>query len=136
MKLLFEEDYKYLLDSGLEFEEDFQNRFLIFKNYPVDKNLYRSMGNEIEKVNVLFIVPPNYNSSGGDMFWIHPSLTKFDGSPIPAVMPYGGGDPRMHGGLEFCRWSRHWQPNLWKPKIDNIQTILARIEWALRNPCK
>jgi hypothetical protein len=32
------------------------------------------------------------------------------------------------------RWSRHWNTHPWKAKVDKVQTILDRLEWALKNP--
>jgi hypothetical protein len=134
MGLLFDEDYQYLQKSGLEFEEDENQRFLIIKNYPLPPGLYVYNGTSLEQVEVLWIVPPNYNTSGGDMFWVHPALTRADGKEIPAAAPFGGGDPRHFRDKEYCRWSRHWPQESWKPKVDNIMKVVDRIEWALRRP--
>lgn len=68
------------------------------------------------------------------MFWVYPALSRKDGRFIPAVMPYGGGDARFFGGKEYCRWSRHFPPTAWRPKVDNVEKILSRVEWALKNP--
>lgn len=134
MPLLFDEDYDILENSGLVYEEDEASRFLIIKDYPLKPNLYKYNETPIDKVDVLVVIPPNYNTSGTDMLWTYPPLKRIDNIPIPCTMDFGGGDARFFGGKEFCRWSRHYQPNSWSPKIDNIQKILSRIEWALRNP--
>ncbi len=130
MDLLFEEEYEILKASGLIVEEDVQNRFLVIKNYPLKKGLYTSNGIVLNEIEVLLMIPPNYNTSGGDMFWTYPDITRVDGIPIPAY----GGDPRVFDGKNYNRWSRHWNPQLWRSKIDNIETLLNRIEWALQNP--
>lgn len=134
MSLLFGEDYEFLRKSGLEFEEDEAQRFLIIKNFPLQTGLYAYNGNLLNQVEVLWVIPPNYNTSGGDMFWVHPALARADGKPIPAAAAFGGGDPRHFKGKEYCRWSRHWPDQSWKPKEDNIVKILNRIEWALKRP--
>ena len=134
MSLLLEEDYKILYESGLQYVEDKDNRFLIIRNYPVAQGLYVSSGMPVTEVEVLVIIPSNYNMSGTDMLWTHPSISRTDNGPIPAVNVYGGNDNRFFNSKEYCRWSRHYEGSSWKAKIDNVQKILSRIEWALRNP--
>lgn len=134
MSLLFDEDYDILKSSGLVYEEDETSRYLIIKDYPLKPNLYKYNDMPIDKVDVLVVIPANYNTSGTDMLWIYPALKKVDNTLIPSTMDFGGADARFFGGKEYCRWSRHYHPNSWSPKIDNIQKILSRIEWALRNP--
>lgn len=134
MALLFDEDYLIIKESGLVYEEDENNRFLIIKNYPLPVGLYTSAMKPIEQVEVLWAVPSNYNTSGGDMFWIHPELKRADGKAIPNVSCFGGADARFSKEKEYCRWSRHCKAEAWKPKVDSIQKVLARIEWALQNP--
>jgi len=134
MNLLFDEDYEVLRNSGLEYMEDFSQRFLIITNYPLNEGQYVFNGEPIHSVEVLSVIPINYNMEGTDMFWTHPFLTRADGQAIPATMQFGGGDKRIFGGKEYCRWSRHFPAGSWKGKIDNVQKILSRIEWALRNP--
>lgn len=134
MALLFDEDYEILKNAGLSTEEDEAKRYLIIKDYPLKEGLYKSGNFVIGKVDVLVVIPTNYNTSGNDMFWVHPPLIKADGSPISAAFVYGQGDSRIYNEQEFCRWSRHYSSNTWIPKVDNIQKILSRIEWALKNP--
>jgi hypothetical protein len=134
MALLFDEDYQILEKSGLGYEEDEVQRFLLIKNFPLAPNLYTHSGVTLKLVDVLWIVPSDYNTSGGDMFWVNPALSRADGKVIPAVFGFGGGDARHFKGKEYCRWSRHWNNASWKPKTDNIQKVLDRIEWALKNP--
>lgn len=134
MALLFDEDYQILKASGLEYEEDETQRFLLIKNFPLAHGLYNSSGVALEQVEVLSIIPPDYNTSGCDMFWVHPALARADGKMIPNAFGFGGSYAHHFKGKEYCRWSRHWEQGAWKPKIDNIQKVLDRIEWALKNP--
>jgi len=134
MALLFDEDYNILRKCGTDYEEDEVNRFLIIKNFPLKVGLYVHADKPINQVEVLYMIPPDYNTSGGDMLWVHPALTRADGKTIPQAFGFGGGDSRSFNGKEYCRWSRHFKPGSWKPKVDNIQKILDRIEWALRKP--
>jgi hypothetical protein len=134
MSLLLDSDYEILKESGLKYLEDENNRFLILQNYPLPHGLYLANGNPITEVEVLVIIPSNYNTAGTDMLWTYPCIKRADGGPLPNVCTNGGGDNRFHGNREFCRWSRHYEPRSWKPKQDNVQKILDRIEWALQNP--
>lgn len=134
MNLLLDEDYEILKEAGLQYEEDANLGFLVLKNFPLPAGFYSFNGTVLETVEVLYMIPTNYNMSGGDMFWTHPFLTRVDGKAIPAMMQFGGGDARHFKSKEFCRWSRHFGPDSWKPKVDNVEKILARIEWALKNP--
>lgn len=134
MALLFDEDYQILKASGLEYEEDEAQRFLLIKNFPLAHGLYISSGVALEQVEVLSIIPPDYNTSGCDMFWVHPALSRSDGKVIPNAFGFGGSYAHHFKGKEYCRWSRHWDQRTWKPKTDNIQKVLDRIEWALQKP--
>lgn len=134
MSLLLDDDYKILNDSGLEYDEDDENRFLVIKNYPVSEGLYISNAQLVTQVEVLVIIPNNYNMSGTDMLWTYPAISRIDNGPMPNVNVYGGSDNRLFNSKEYCRWSRHYDASSWKPKIDNVQKILSRIEWALKYP--
>jgi hypothetical protein len=133
MALLFDDDYRFLQEAGLEYEEDESSRFLILKKFPLAGGLYVANSQPINAVDVLNVVPQNYNTAGCDMFWVYPQLARADSEAIPAINGHNE-DSRTHKGIEYYRWSRHWNKNPWKPKVDNVRTILSRIEWALKNP--
>ncbi|BAV50295.1 Uncharacterized protein MLTONO_5393 [Mesorhizobium loti] len=135
MPLLFDSDYEILRKAGVDFEEEDGAHFLIFKNFPLPKDIYLADGKPADAVDVLYVIPQNYNTSGGDMFWVHPRLHRADGKPIPNTGgPGPNEDSRTHEGTVFCRWSRHWHKNPWKPKVDDVQTIMDRISWAFKYP--
>ncbi|WP_095090373.1 E2/UBC family protein [Mesorhizobium sophorae] len=135
MSLLFDSDYAILNKAGVDFKEEEGARFLIFKKFPLSKGVYLADGKPADAVDVLYVIPQNYNASGGDMFWVHPRLHRADGKPIPNTGgPSPNEDSRTHEGVVFCRWSRHWNKNPWKPKVDNVQTIMDRISWAFKYP--
>lgn len=131
MPLLHNEDYKFLADKGLEYEESQSDHYLVLKNYPLPNEMYN-----VNRCDVLIIIPPNYNACGNDMFWTRPMLSRLDNKPIPSINKPSDNDNRQYGGKEFFRWSRHWNEaaSAWKPNVDNIITILQRIEWALNHP--
>lgn len=135
MPLLFDSDYETLQKAGVNFEEEEGTRFLMFKGFPLPKGVYLADGKPADAVDVLYVIPQNYNVSGGDMFWAHPRLHRADGKPIPNTGgPGPNEDSRTHKGTVFCRWSRHWHKNAWKPKVDDVQTIMDRISWAFKYP--
>ena len=134
MPLLFDDDYEIINHAHLEIEEDEASRFLVFKNFPLPNGMYTHNNAPIKTVEVLYIVPPTYNTEGGDMFWVYPPLSRADRSAIPNVNGPNQ-DSRIHNGIEYVRWSRHWNRTTpWKPKIDNVQTIINRITWAFKYP--
>jgi hypothetical protein len=133
MPLLFDADYTYLNENKLRFEEDEETRFLIFRDFPLPEGVYVAGGEVRATVDVLYIIPPNYNTEGGDMFWVNPQLAKADGEVIPNISGPNE-DSRTYGGIEFLRWSRHWNNRPWKPKVDSASTIVDRLTWAFANP--
>lgn len=133
MPLLFETDYQYLGGIDLDYVEDEASRFLILKKFLLPPGVYRANGHPRAAVDVLYVVPPNYNVEGGDMFWVNPQLERIDGKPIPNISGPGQ-DSRTHNEVEYMRWSRHWNNRPWRPKVDNIQMIVDRITWAFKHP--
>ncbi|MDO8272431.1 MAG: E2/UBC family protein [Gammaproteobacteria bacterium] len=133
MALLFDEDYKTLAEANLAFEEDETSRYLIFKDFPLPPGIYRDEDGPRLTVDVLYVVPPNYNTEGGDMFWVRHALSRIDGVPIPSISGPNQ-DSRTCKDVEYFRWSRHWNHNPWKAKIDNVRTIIDRLTWAFKYP--
>lgn len=132
MPLLFDTDYAKLLERNLTYTESECDRFFVFTNFVLPVGVY-----DAAHCDVLVVIPPNYNQDGNDMFWTYPYLRRTNGVPIPAVMPPGGGDSRSLNGREYCRWSRHWNPQgkrVWRPGHDDIISIYRRIDWSLNHP--
>lgn len=129
--LLLDEDYEYLRSQGVVWEEDGEARLLIFKKRPLLDGLYTDVA-----VDVLVKIPENYNHDGIDMLWVAPRLTRLDGKDVPAQAKQGEGVNVTHAGVEYCRWSRHWNAkhNVWRAGVDAMETILRRITWALDHP--
>lgn len=132
MPLLLDADYTSLLENRLTTEEDEEQHFLIFLAVKLPENQYT-----IAECDVLVVVPLNYPQAGNDMFWTSPPLRRTSGVAVPQMMELGGGDNRIWNGREFCRWSRHWNPQTpgaWRPGRDDVMTMYRRIEWALQHP--
>lgn len=133
MPLLLDSDYVYLAEAGFDVIEDEESRFLIFRDFPLPADLYIAAGVPQQAADVLYVVPPNYNTAGGDMFWVRQALERTDGKAIPNVAGPGQ-DSRSHDEVEYRRWSRHWNNREWRPKVDNIRKVVDRIRWAFEYP--
>jgi hypothetical protein len=133
MSLLLDTDYAHLAEIGQNVLEDEEARFLIFKDFPLPEGHYVAADGPRSVVDVLYILPDNYNTAGGDMFWVAPMLSRADGVAIPNISGPGD-DSRKFDEVEYVRWSRHWNNKPWKPKVDDIRTIVGRLTWAFANP--
>jgi hypothetical protein len=130
-QLLLDDDYAEMRAQGVTWEEDAAMRYLVLKDYHLPEGVYRQ-----ERADVLVKIPQNYNHDGIDMLWVAPRLDRVSGQEVPTQQPYGSGVNVTHGGVEFCRWSRHWDRgyNGWRAGTDAVETILRRVAWALENP--
>jgi hypothetical protein len=130
-QLLLDEDYAEMRSQGVTWEENAASRYLVLKGLLLPVGLYVQ-----QRVDVLIQIPPNYNEDGIDMLWVSPRLDRANGQEIPRQEPYSSGNNVHHGGVEFCRWSRHWNRgyNAWRAGTDAIETILRRVTWALEHP--
>jgi hypothetical protein len=130
--MLLDEDYEYLRDIEQEVEEDEDRRFLIFKHFPLPDGIYWASGAPVTAADVLIELPSVYNNSGPDMFWTYPYLTLAGGAQIKNALP--GADVRNHNDRTYERWSRHWGKAGWRPRVDNISTVVDRLNWAFKYP--
>jgi hypothetical protein len=133
MPLLFDSDYEYLKEIGQDYVEDEAARFLILRGFPLPVGVYKVGDAVCTALDVLYIVPPNYNTEGGDMFWTSCKLERVDGVAIPNISGPAE-DSRTFSGVEYLRWSRHWHKTPWRPKVDNIEQVVGRLTWAFANP--
>jgi hypothetical protein len=85
MSLLFDSDYEYLKETGQDCVEDEASRFLIFKGFPLPGGVFKVGEAARSVVDVLYMIPPNYNTEGGDMFWLNCKLERVDGQGIPNI---------------------------------------------------
>lgn len=132
MPLLLPKDYEQLTDRAISFEEFESQRFILFRDVPLNQDIYTT-----DRCDILVVIPPNYGQEGNDMFWTVPRLNRKNGAPIPQTNNPGDSDNRILNGIEYCRWSRHWPHNMpyrWRPGIDNINSIYRRVTAALENP--
>ncbi|PQA85923.1 hypothetical protein CW354_20320 [Marinicaulis flavus] len=75
--------------------------------------------------DILIILPPGYPDVAPDMFYTSPrlKLASIGREPRAANAAYD------FGGRTWQRWSRHC--NAWRPGIDGLQTMVARVRRAL-----
>lgn len=130
--MLLDEDYEYLQDIGQAIEEYEASRSVVFKDFPLPKGIYEADGEAASVADVLIELPSVYNNAGPDMFWTYPHLTLAGGAEIKAAAP--GADVRNLEGRIYERWSRHWGKAGWRPRADNVSTVVDRLNWAFAHP--
>ena len=64
MALLLDVDYEILSSAGIETKEDEKNRFLVLKDFALEEGLYQYNGEDLRHVDILVVIPANYNSIG------------------------------------------------------------------------
>ena len=119
---LLEEDEKYLSQKGYkwEFLADGENGALIIKDYPVNEGVF-----DRPKIDLLIIIPAQYNNAKLDMFYVDPSLKKKDGSYPNAAEHF-----EDRAGRRWQRFSRHL--NSWLPGIDSLAGFMSLISKELQ----
>jgi hypothetical protein len=118
-------DRSYLEDKGMQYEEVIVNgnRGVILKDYILPKDRY-----DHECADVLVLLPPGYNDVPPDMFFTYPwvKLKAEQCYASKADVPY------EFNGIKWQRWSRHAPAQNWRPGIDGIPTIAARVHQAMK----
>lgn len=92
---------------------------LVFHDYPVPEGLTPS------SVSLLIDLPPGFNATGPDMFWVTPRLT-IGGAGEPA----GCQATRHEFGQSWQRWSRHIGAG-WRSGIDTLSGYVRYVERCL-----
>lgn len=78
-----------------------------------------------ETVDVLILLPKGYPDCPPDMFYVSPSLTLAVTGQVPKACTV----EHRFGGRVWQRWSRH--NNAWRPGVDGLRTMVARVQTAL-----
>jgi hypothetical protein len=78
-------------------------------------------------VDLLVRVPTLFPAVHPDMFWLSPAATRTNGAVIPATQV-----TEHIGGHDWQRWSRHLQPQQWRPDCDDLGTYIDIVAQCLR----
>ena len=78
-----------------------------------------------ETADVLILLPRGYPDCPPDMFYVSPKLVLAGTGQIPKACTA----EHPFGGRVWQRWSRH--NNAWRPGVDGLQTMVARVQTAL-----
>ena len=78
-----------------------------------------------EAADVLILLPKGYPDCSPDMFYVSPKLTLSATGQVPKACTV----EHRFGGRVWQRWSRH--NNEWRPGIDGLRTMVARVQTAL-----
>lgn len=113
----------YLAQHGVGFEEvQFGgNKGLIFRAHSIPNNLI-----EPGVADILAILPAGFPDCPTDMFYVYPWLK----IKSTGAYPRAADQPFDFSGVQWQRWSRH--QTAWRPGVDGIWTVLARINEALK----
>lgn len=75
--------------------------------------------------DVLILLPKGYPDCSPDMFYVSPKLTLAGTGQVPKACTA----EHHFGGRVWQRWSRH--NNAWRPGVDGLRTMVARVQTAL-----
>lgn len=78
-----------------------------------------------EMADLLILLPRGYPDCPPDMFYVSPKLTLAGLGKIPKACEV----EHRFGGRVWQRWSRH--NNAWRPGIDGLRTMVARVQTAI-----
>lgn len=121
--ILPQADQRYISEHELEVQDAIQGaqKGIIFKRYPLPLGLFDS-----ESADVLVVLPSGYPDTAPDMFFVEPWLKLRQTNAYPEKAD----GAHEFAGRRWQRWSRH--NDAWRRGVDGIQTMLRRIDRALR----
>ena len=115
-------DRAYLADGGFAFEivTETNQTGIILKDLTLPADKY-----DQPTANVLILLPGGYPDCAPDMFYTSPQLTLAATGAVPKAADV----QQVFVGRTWQRWSRH--NNAWRPGIDGLRTMVARVLTAL-----
>lgn len=125
LDLLLDEDREFLQESGGQFEVHEENVggsnevHVILKDFKLPDEYLPST------VDLLFRLPPGYNTAIIDLFWASPWVKLRSGSDPEACSGTGN-----FCGKTWQQWSRHYQG--WRPNVDNLRSFVAAVNKELQ----
>lgn len=114
-------DQTFLVDHGYQFDvvQEGRETGIILKSLELPEGKFN-----VETADVLVLLPAGYPDCAPDMFYASPHLTLANGQ-VPKACTV----QHTFAGRVWQRWSRH--NNAWRPGIDGLRTMVARIKTAL-----
>ncbi|WP_428929803.1 multiubiquitin domain-containing protein [Marinibacterium sp. SX1] len=114
-------DQTFLVDHGYQFEvvQEGRETAIILKSLELPEGKFN-----VEAADILVLLPAGYPDCAPDMFYASPHLTLANGQ-VPKACTV----QHTFAGRVWQRWSRH--NNAWRPGIDGLRTMVARIKTAL-----
>lgn len=114
-------DQTFLVDHGYQFDvvQEGRETGIILKSLDLPKGKFN-----VEAADILVLLPTGYPDCAPDMFYAYPHLTLASGQ-VPKACTV----QHTYAGRVWQRWSRH--NNAWRPGIDGLRTMVARIKTAL-----
>ena len=116
--LLTEDDVQYL---NQEFPDSW-NEIVDDSSGIIVKNFSLPLGYNIDKVELLIIIPNDYPMAALDMFYLYPEIHKKNRATIEALTN------EIHFGKQWQRWSRHYS---WLPGIHCLATHMKVVRNSL-----
>lgn len=115
-------DQSFLADHGYEFEviqEDGQAG-IVLKSLKLPSGKFNC-----DAVDILVLLPVGYPDCPPDMFYASPQLVLKGTGLVPKACTV----QHNFASRVWQRWSRH--NNAWRPGVDSLRTMLARVQTAL-----
>jgi len=114
-------DQNFLADQGYQFDviQEGGKTGIILKSLDLPEGKFT-----VERADILVLLPAGYPDCAPDMFYASPHLTLTTGQ-----VPKACSAQLTYTGRIWQRWSRH--NDAWRPGIDGLRTMIARIKIAL-----
>lgn len=114
-------DQAFLADHGYQFDvfQESGKTGIILKSLELPEGKFN-----VDVADILVLLPAGYPDCAPDMFYASPHLTLASGQA-----PKACSTQLTYTGRVWQRWSRH--NNAWRPGIDGLRTMVARIKTAL-----
>lgn len=109
-------EYQYELLPGVETGQ--QGMYLLIRGFKVNAERYT-----VGSVDLLIHIPPGYNQARLDMFYVDPEIRIRATGDVPQAAT----NIETYFGRRWQRFSRHFKEPGWRPGVDCLQSMLAKI---------
>ena len=122
--MLPSEDREFLSSKFPGFRDQYEHQMLcvVIPGFPLPEGLTGSAS------DLLLRLDSGYPDVPPDMWWFWPAVQRIDGQQIPQTEVH-----EQYLDRTWQRWSRHLQPNMWRPGIDRLESYLALVRKDLRS---